>query len=197
MKFRIIYVLAISFFLFQSTYSQVRTEETKKAVDDKTGDTTVTRSIIISKSEDITPRNHMIVINPLKFFLFYNISFFQKVSQNLGIGGGIQIPTLSGLNGFGVNAEMRFYPSGKTLRGFYFAPNISYNRLSGEHSNTTISAFSVGGLVGWQWFPGDDFAIGLGLGIDYYTGSNSNSGEDFGSYDGTVPAVRFDIGYAW
>lgn len=197
MKFKIIYVLALSFFLFQSTYSQVRTEETKKAVDAKTGDTTVTQSVIISKSEDITPRNNMIVINPLKFFLFYNISFFHKISQNLGIGGGIQIPTLSGLNGFGVNAEMRLYPSGKTLRGFYFAPNISYNSLSGEHSNTTTTAFSVGGLVGWQWFPGDDFAIGLGIGIDYYTGSNSNSGDDFGSYNGTVPAVRFDIGYAW
>jgi hypothetical protein len=197
MKLKIIFILIVGLFLYKSTYSQVQTEETKKTVDEKTGDTTLTRSIIIAQSEDITPRNHMIVINPLKFILFYNLTYFQKVSQNIGIGGGLQIPTISGLNGFGINAEMRLYPSGKTLRGFYFAPNISYNRLSGEHSDVTTSAFSVGGLVGWQWFPGDDFAIGLGLGIDYYTGANSNNGDDFGRYHGTVPAVRFDIGYAW
>jgi len=197
MKLKIIFTLVVGIFLYHPAFSQVRTEETKKTVDEKTGDTTLTRSVIIAQSEDITPRNHMIVINPLKFFLFYNLTYFQKASQNIGIGGGIQIPTLSGLTGFGVNAEMRLYPSGKTLRGFYFAPNISYNRLSGEHSDVTTSAFSVGGLVGWQWFPGDDFAIGLGLGIDYYTGSTSQDENDFGSYDGTVPAIRFDIGYAW
>ena len=55
----------------------------------------------------------------------------------------------------------------------------------------------MGALIGWQWFPGDDFAIGLGIGADYYTGSVDENGSDFGNYSGTVPAVRFDIGYAW
>ena len=42
----------------------------------------------------------------------------------------------------------------------------------------------------------DQFAIGLGLGIDYYTGSVSD-GHDFENYSGSVPALRFDIGFAW
>ena len=197
MKVKMFFAMLLSVFLCQNTFSQVRTDETKKTVQEQKGDTTVTRSVIISESEDITPRHHMIVVNPLKFLLFYNISYYQEVSTNIGIGAGVQSPTIAGINGIGFNAEVRFYPSGKTLRGFYFAPNISYNRLSGEHSDAGISISSIGGLIGWQWFPGDDFAIGLGIGIDYYTGSNSNSGDDFGSYNGTVPAVRFDIGYAW
>jgi hypothetical protein len=98
-------------------------------------------------------------------------------------------------NSIFVAHEVRFYPSGKTLRGFYAAPNISYNRLSGENSDAAISISSIGGLIGWQWFPGDDFAMGLGIGIDHYFASKDDG--DFGKYDGNAPALRFDIGYAW
>lgn len=137
----------------------------------------------------------MIVINPLKFLLFYNISYFQKINDQTVVGGGIQFPTLSGLDGFGVNAEVRFYPSGKNLRGFYIAPNFSFNHLTGGDVST--SPASLGLLVGWQWFPGDQFAMGLGIGVDYYFGSVKDENENFGSYNGSAPALRFDIGYAW
>jgi hypothetical protein len=112
-------------------------------------------------------------------------------------GGGFQIPTLSGIDGFGINSELRIYPKGKNLRGFYFAPNISYNHI--ETGNISTSPFSAGILIGWQWFPGTDFALGLGIGVDYYFGSFSddNDNDNLGSYDGASPALRFDIGYAW
>lgn len=178
-----------------SAFGQDRTEEKKWTIDPETEDTIYTEAVIISQTEDITPRNSMIIINPLKFFLFYNISYFHKISDKAVIGGGVQIPTLSGLNGFGVNAEIRFHPSGKNLQGFYFAPNISYNNISSDGSDESVSITSVGGLIGWQWFPGDQFAIGLGIGVDYYF----FSGEDdaFNKLDGTAPLLRFDIGYAW
>lgn len=174
---------------------QVRTKETRVTVDSLKGDTTVTKSEIISESEDITPRTSMIVINPLKFFLFYNISYFHKISQTVVVGGGIQFPTPSEWSGFGVLAEVRFHPSKKALRGFYVAPNISYNHL--EEGGQESSPFSVGALVGWQWFPGEEFAMGLGIGADYYTGSVTSEGGEDDEYDGWAPLVRFDIGYAW
>lgn len=177
------------------TFGQDRTEEKKWSIDPATGDTIYTEAVVLSQTEDITPRNSMIVINPLKFLLFYNISYFHKINDGVVIGGGIQTPTISGLSGFGVNAETRFYPSGKNLRGFYFAPNLSYNNLSGEGSSESVSVTSVGGLLGWQWFPGDQFAIGLGIGIDYYFFSGSD--DSFSKINGTAPALRFDIGYAW
>ncbi len=178
-----------------SSFAQERTDESKVTVNKQTGDTTFTESVIISQTKDITPRNHMLIINPLKFLLFYNISYFQKVSERVVVGGGIQMPTLSGLNGFGANAEVRIYPSGENLRGFYFAPNVSFNYLSTEDGTT--SPFSFGVLVGWQWFPGDQFAIGFGIGLDYYIGTVEEDNGNLERYNGTVPALRFDIGYAW
>ena len=188
--------LLTSCLMFFSAFGQDRTDETRITVDAETGDTVLTESVIVSLTEDITPRNSMIIINPLKFLLFYNISYFHKISDQTVIGGGIQLPTISGIDGFGVNAEVRFHPSGKNLRGFYFAPNISYNNLSGDdEGDESVSITSVGGLIGWQWFPGDQFAIGLGIGIDYYFFSGED--DDFSDIDGKAPALRFDIGYAW
>lgn len=191
----IILSLLISLAMFLPALGQDRTDETRITVDTESGDTVITESVIVSLTEDITPRSHMFIINPLKFLLFYNISYFQKVSNNIVVGGGIQIPTISGIDGFGANAEVRIHPNGKNLRGFYVAPNISFNHLSSEDGST--SPFSFGVLVGWQWFPGDQFALGFGIGIDYYIGTVTEDNGDFDRYSETVPALRFDIGYAW
>ena len=187
--------LLISFVIVLSAFGQDRTDEKKWTIDPETGDTIYTEAVIISQTEDITPRNSMIIINPLKFFLFYNISYFHKLSNNAVIGGGVQIPTLSGLTGFGVNAELRFHPSGRNMRGFYFAPNFSYNSLTNDEDNENVSITSAGGLVGWQWFPGEQFAMGLGIGVDYYFFSGDV--DDFEDLNGFAPALRFDIGFAW
>jgi hypothetical protein len=188
----------ICFVAVHSVLGQERTDEKKWTLDPVTGDTVYTEAVTISQSEDITPRNDLIIINPLKFLLFYNISYYHKLSDQVTIGGGIQMPTIKGIDGFGASAEVRLYPSGKNLRGFYFAPNISFNNLSDSNGDGSISLFSIGGLVGWQWFPGDQFAIGLGIGADYYFLSDEKSNnDDFENYSGMAPALRFDIGYAW
>jgi hypothetical protein len=174
--------------------AQEKTVE-KRITTDSKGNKDSTTAVIISKSEDITPRQNMIIINPLKFFLFYNVSYFRKIDELIAVGGGVQFPTIKNINGFGLNGEIRFYPSKKALKGFYVAPNVSYNNMSTKGSNSSTNVFSIGALVGWQWFPGDEFAMGLGIGIDRYFLSNSK--DAFTSYDGNVPAVRFDIGYAW
>jgi len=187
--------LLIGGMFISSNFGQERTDEKKWTIDPQTEDTLFTSSVIVSQSEDITPRNSMIVINPLKFLVFYNISFFQKLNESTAIGVGLQMPTISGVNGFGVNAEARFYPKGNNLRGFYLAPNFSYNNLTEEGDNEKVSITSAGGLVGWQWFPGEQFAMGLGIGVDYYFFSGND--DDFEDYNGFAPALRFDIGFAW
>ena len=191
----LLFSLLIGSAILLTASGQDRTDERKWNINPATGDTVYTEAVIISETEDITPRNNMIVINPLKFLLFYNLSYFGKVNDGLVIGGGLQIPTISGLDGFGVNAEVRFYPSGKNLKGFYFAPNVSYNNISDNEGSGSVSISSVGGLVGWQWFPGEQFAIGLGIGVDYYFFSGDS--DSFSDLNGTAPLLRFDIGYAW
>ena len=178
----------------QFAVGQTRTEESRKTVT-AGGDTLVTKSEVIFRSEDITPRTSVLIVNPLKFFLFYNLSYLHRVSPNITLGGGFQIPTPAGVDGWGINAELRIHPSGKSLRGFYVAPNISYNNL--RSGNNEATPFSIGILLGWQWFPGDEFAMGLGIGVDHYSGSASAGNGDITKFDGNVPALRFDIGYAW
>jgi hypothetical protein len=173
---------------------QERTIEKRVTIDSK-GNKDSTEAVIVSKTEDITPRNNIITINPLKFILFYNLNYYHKIDNNTVIGGGIQTPTLKDIDGFGINAEIRIHPSSKAPKGFYFAPNFSFNSLTTTGSKSNAKVFSMGILVGWQWFPGTDFAMGLGIGIDRYFISNSKSA--FSSYDGNAPALRFDIGYGW
>jgi len=190
-----IVLMALTTLIAATASAQIRTEETRKTVDPAKGDTVVTESVVITKSEDITPRKNILLINPLKFFLLYNLTYMHRVSSDVVMGGGFQIPTIAGIDGFGLNAEVRFHPSGKAPRGFYVAPNIGYYRLRVDDFES--DPFSVGVLLGWQWFPGDDFAMGLGIGVDYYTGSTAEGNEDLERYSGSVPALRFDIGYAW
>jgi hypothetical protein len=202
---KLMFFAVITAFILTSThlFSQIKTEETKTTTD-STGKSVTTQSLIISKSEDITPINNVIVLNPLKFILYYNLSYYRKINNSLVLGGGLQIPTIKDIKGWGLNLEARLHPSAKGPRGFYVAPNFSYNSISSTYHDTyntqseqSVSSTSLGVLLGWQWFPGDEFAIGLGIGTDYYFLSTSDKYGLFGSYDGWIPALRFDIGYAW
>lgn len=172
-----------------SIFAQDKTKTKKWTIDPATGDTVYVEETIISSTEDITPRNNMLTVNPLKFFLFYNLTYYHKISEGTVIGVGIQSPTVSGVDGIGINGEVRFHPKGKNMRGFYVAPNFSFSELE------DVGVYSIGGLLGWQWFPGDEFAMGLGIGVDYYGFSGENNSLD--DFNGTAPALRFDIGYAW
>jgi len=195
MQLRHMLLLCLTVLASVAALAQIRTEETRKTVDPAKGDTVVTHSVTVSQSEDITPRTSILLINPLKFFLLYNLTYMHRITSHTVVGIGAQTPTIAGVDGWGVNVEARIHPSGKAPRGFYVAPNISYNNLrSGSFES---QPFSFGVLLGWQWFPGDEFAMGLGIGVDYYTGSTSGGDSDLGKYDGTAPALRFDIGYAW
>lgn len=190
-----------------SSFAQIRSEGTRTEKDSATGLTRTVTYLDVKEEEVITPRHDMITINPLKFILFWNLSYYHAFNKTVAVGLGAQMPTISYFGGFGLNAEVRLYPSGKALRGFYAAPNISWNHLSYENnsgsyvyysgSSTSAESFSLGLLLGWQWFPGDDFAIGLGIGIDHYFLSGSGNGNVFSRYNGFVPALRVDIGYGW
>ena len=169
------------------TFAQTKTTETRTPVDSTT-------TVIISSSEDITPRNNVLLVNPLEFFLFYNLTFLHRLSDNSAIAVGARTPTIRRLGGAGVNGEYRYYPKGRALKGFYFAPIVSINRLNAD--NESLTASSVGARAGWQWFAGSDFSIGFGLGLDYYIAKDSDD-DDLETFDGTVPALRFNLGYAW
>lgn len=191
-------IFIICFLVSNKLFSQTKTEESKTVLNSD-GSSSVVKSTSVTSSEDITPRNNLISINPLKFFLFYNATYYRKLNNTIVVGAGFQIPTLKDVGGFGINAELRLHPLGKALSGVYLAPNVSYNSLSSKQNSFTTSATSIGALLGWQWFPGEQFAMGLGIGMDYYMlSSNDNDVNSFySSFQGSSPALRFDIGFGW
>ena len=214
-------VLCSMFLLASPLLAQTEVKQHTVSIDSATGKRTVSTDSIVKTEEDITPYANMVNINPLKFLLAYNLNWVHKVSSSTAFSIGAELGTNLGSEpsfgtAWGLLSEYRFYPGGKSMHGFYVAPDISYTQTTNVYyytydPNTQVSSqgtytaqmLSVGVLAGWQWFPGTDFSMGLALGIDDYIPlGTQHDNEDFnllgGLYGkGTSPTLRFDIGYAW
>ena len=195
-------------------------KEHKIEVDSASGKVTTTTAVIEKTEEETFTYTDMLNINPLKFFLAYNLMWMHKLSSNTAAGIGFELPTMHGNSGYdqtgwGVLAEFRFYPSKKSMHGFYIAPNVTFTQVNnvpyysldqGGLSNPgtyTANTFSAGLLAGWQWYPATDFSMGFAFGVDDYfllnqKGTDYNFNLFGGLYGkGTSPTVRFDLGYVW
>ena len=192
-----------------ASFAQTKTTETMTTKDSMMDGVRTTITTTISETDDITPRNNMFSVSPVKYILFYNLTYFRKLSDRWAIGAGVSIPTFGGkidnqttISGFGANIEGRYYPDANAPRGFYIAPNIYYNTLSITDGGDDQFLWTTAGiLLGYQFFPTKDFSVGCGVGIDYLIPSETFNGnsEDFSNspFPRFVPALRFDIGYAW
>jgi hypothetical protein len=201
--------------------AQIEVQQHKISIDSATGKRTVSNDTIVKTEEEITPYTDMLNVNPLKFLIAYNVNWMHKLSSNTAIGFGAEIGSsleneLGGTS-WGFLGEFRFYPSKRSLHGFYVAPNFSFTQSSNVSYYTTDASgnfsygystqrmLSIGILAGWQWFPGSDFSMGFAFGIDDYIPLNQISGNQYEDYNllggldgkGTSPTLRFDLGYAW
>jgi hypothetical protein len=169
---------------------------------------TTTVTTTISETEDITPHNNMLSVSPVKYVLFYNLTYYRKISDMFVLGVGLSLPTFGGkidnetkIGGFGANIEGRFYLNGNAPLGFYIAPNIYYNTISiTDGGEDKFLWTTVGVLFGFQFFPTKNFSVGCGVGFDYFMPSETNAGEpitDANQFERAFPAIRFDFGYAW
>lgn len=64
-----IIIISIYIALLVSVSAQTLTKTKQKTVNEN-GDTLLTESIIISEAMDITTQKDMVIVNPLKFFVF-------------------------------------------------------------------------------------------------------------------------------
>src|SRR5258708_2864245 len=90
-----------------NSFAQIRSEGTRTEKDSTTGAVKTTTFVEVKNEEVITPRHNMITINPLKFFLFWNLSYYHSFNSLIAAGLGFQAPSLSHIGGIGINAEVR------------------------------------------------------------------------------------------
>ena len=83
----------------------------------------------------------------------------------------------------------------RTLHQLHLFPGMPTE--STEWALFAKSMLSIGALSGLQWFPGVDFAASTGIGASCYSGSLSENERESTRFDGWVPALKLDIGYAW
>lgn len=110
---------------------------------------------------------------------FYERALGSKTSLQLG-GGFINLTSSgTGLTGFSVTPEFRFYPSGKSPKGFYLAPFGRYNSLSlkvtdgsGIEGKATLTSIGAGLSIGNQWIFGDIVSLDLFAGPVFNASSN-------------------------
>ena len=98
---------------------------------------------------------------------------------------------VSGISGFGVGAEYRFYFGGEALKGWHAGPSLGYLSLEDDF-NTSASVFSFGGEVGHQWVWNSGFLVDVFAGLGFATG-----GDILNGLDSTTIGIGVSLGYAW
>lgn len=97
----------------------------------------------------------------------------------------------SGIYGFGVGAEQRFYFSSKeAFKGWHAGPSIGFAEL--QDNGNTANIFSVAGEFGHQWLFNSGFLIDFFGGLGFVVG-----GESLGNVNSTVASVGLSLGYTW
>ena len=149
-----------------------------------------------------------------------NVSFESKI----GDGSSFQIGAFytgfsisdTKFTGFGITPELRFYPGGDALHGFFVGPYLRYQNFklsspgytynsSGSTTATTneatLNTFGGGANLGYQWVFGEHFVLEPFLRLGYSGGSvKVTSGSDnysTGAATGVTFLPGLNLGYAF
>ena len=149
-----------------------------------------------------------------------NVSFESKIGEksSFQIGAfytGFSINDTK-FRGFGITPELRFYPGGDALHGFFVGPYLRYQNFNlsspsytynsnGSTTATTdeakLNTFGGGVNLGYQWVFGEHFVLEPFLRLGYSGGSvKVNSGSDTfntGSFTGGSVLPGINLGYAF
>jgi hypothetical protein len=133
---------------------------------------------------------------------YLSADYFRAIGRNdaIGIYGGYIFRPIGAetVRGTLFGAAYRYYPGDRALWRFFVGPLVNYQQFEiTGHENLKSSGVSVGGTVGWQWFPYGHLAVGLGVGLQYVFGGGEITNEAMQRMFGIRPAMTFDLGYGW
>jgi len=151
------------------------------------------------------PNKNWITLHPLKAFFglpytaesIETISYHREVISHVVAGIGVSMVEWDIREGGSVSFDLRYYSYGAGISGPYFAAEASYRYIDDDKSKT----HTLGGVIGWHWFPDKHFTANLGFGYDYYFrhapppsplmwNENPILKED-------MLAIQCEVGYAW
>lgn len=166
-------------------------------------------------------QENVVKLNPLGLlFGSFNVGYERVINEGQSAQLNVNIITFkvgdSKFSGFGLTPEYRFhFGNHENPKGFYAGPYINFNTFKWKvepeeifgvttgGSETSVTAFGVGGIIGHQWILGEAFAIDLNLGAGYNTVSLDSDVEDddepsFGlAASGILPRFGLSFGYAF
>ena len=159
------------------------------------------------------PRNYL-AINPLSIlFTLYNGEFEHVfASREFSIGASTSywgenqdscdFGCSDEVDYFSVDGKVRYYPSGRALKGFSFGATVGVSRLSGSftdsqtgQSESKATAFSFGFVLDYNWVLGrtQHFLVGTGIGAKRLVGLDIDTDGVTVAY----PTARLSVGYAF
>lgn len=103
------------------------------------------------------------------------------------------------ITGYGLGLAYRYYPAGKALARFYYSPIVGVQRgevIRAEGRDPAVGIL-VSGMLGWQWFPEGNFAVGLAFGGRIILGGNDEEDPVIRDAFGASPIITLDLGYGW
>ena len=142
------------------------------------------------------PHQQTLTANPFLLLLeWFNAEYERKISGSTTVGVSGSFIRLDGGNDdfFSANAQVRYYPQGAALVGFYVGPRLGYYRVD-SFDDDLENALGLGFDIGYNWLLGSErhFAIGLGIGLSRIIGLDS------GDTEATIPTVRLvNLGWAF
>lgn len=158
-----------------------------------------------SEKKNIVKTN---ILSPLvsSFHLNYERAFTEKVSGQLGLMyfAGVKLGETR-FNGFAVTPEVRLYPKGTALEGFFLGLSPRYQSYTLKVETTdvngnattdkaTLSSIGAGLVLGGQWIFGDIISL------EVYGGPSFNSGKvkvETGSEDDFNTGVGNGFGFRY
>lgn len=144
-------------------------------------------------------KKHLIATNPLAwFFGTFSVGYSYAFSDYIALRGDASFLHLrdTDLYGLEISASTPIFFK-KMNDGFYLEPG-----LFALHVDVGDAGSASGGglhlLLGWSWIwdSGFNFNLGFGLANAWLTASDGDSG-DSDSFDGVLPRVRLQFGYAF
>ena len=142
------------------------------------------------------PRMNLISANPIGLlFEWYNGEYERALTSTVSLAAAASAYDIDNTDYQSVDGIVRYYPSGRALRGFSIGASVGFINLDEEYEcpgcDEDGSSATLGVRADYVWILGRDQRFAAAAGI----GAKRLLNDDLGTEG--VPIGRLSIGYAW